>query len=61
MVRDRQVQDTAANIGRQDVNRMMATQLSKGGRIERLINGSRFDGLSRTSKVVQCFVSPFLE
>lgn len=61
MVRDRQVQYTAANIGRQDVNRMMATQLAKGGRIERLINGSRFDGLSRTSKVVQCFVSPFLE
>lgn len=61
MVRDRQVQYTAANIGRQDVNRMMATQLAKGGRIERLINGSRFDGMSRTSKVVQCFVSPFLE
>lgn len=61
MVRDRQIQDTAANIGRQDVNRMMATQLAKGGRIERLINGNRFDGLSRTSKVVQCFVSPFLE
>ena len=61
MVRDRQVQDTAANIGRQDVNRMMATQLSKGGRIERLINGSRFDGMSRTSKVGKCFVSPFLE
>lgn len=61
MVRDRQVQYTAANIGRQDVNRMMATQLAKGGRIERLINGSRFDGLSRTSKVGKCFVSPFLE
>lgn len=61
MVRDRQVQDTAANIGRQDVNRMMATQLAKGGRIERLINGSRFDGMSRTSKVGKCFVSPFLE
>lgn len=61
MVRDRQIQDTAANIGRQDVNRMMATQLAKGGRIERLINGSRFDGMSRTSKVGKCFVSPFLE
>lgn len=61
MVRDRQVQDAAANIGRQDVNRMMATQLAKGGRIERLINGSRFDGMSRTSKVGKCFVSPFLE
>lgn len=61
MVRDRQVQYTAANIGRQDVNRMMATQLAKGGRIERLINGSRFDGMSRTSKVGKCFVSPFLE
>ena len=61
MVRDRQVQDAAANIGRQDVNRMMATQLAKGGRIERLINGSRFDGISRTSKVGKCFVSPFLE
>lgn len=61
MARDRQIQDTAANIGSGQVNQMMATQLAKGGRIERLINGRRLDGMIRTRRLRPDEVAPFFE
>ena len=60
MARDRQVQDTARNIGTQQVNNFMATQLSRGGSLESMLTRGRGGGASRVVRLRPYEVQPFL-